>query len=47
MKWVADQIRAQGLRPGLWLAVFGDADESFYNAHKDWFLRDEQGNAKR
>lgn len=46
MKWVADQIRAQGLKPGLWLSVFGDADESFYDAHKDWFLHDENGNAK-
>ena len=46
MKWVADQIRAQGLKPGLWLAVFGDADENFYGAHKDWFLHEENGNAK-
>ena len=46
MKWIADQIRAQGLKPGLWLAVFGNADESFYNAHNSWFLHDEQGNAK-
>jgi len=46
MKWLADQIRAQGLKPGLWLAVFGNADENFYNAHKNWFLHDEQGNAK-
>jgi hypothetical protein len=46
MKWVADQIRAQGLKPGIWLAAFGNADENFYNAHKDWFLHDENGNAK-
>jgi hypothetical protein len=46
MKWVADQIRAQGLKPGLWLAVFGNADEDFYGAHKDWFLHEENGNAK-
>jgi hypothetical protein len=46
MKWIADQIRASGLKPGLWLAVFGNADEKFYSAHKNWFVHEENGNAK-
>ncbi len=46
MKWMADQIRSRGLKPALWLAVFGNADEKFYQGHKDWFLHDENGNAK-
>ncbi len=46
MKWLADQIKAQGLQPGLWLSVFGNADRNFYNIHPDWFLHDENGNAK-
>ena len=46
MKWIADQIRADGLKPGLWLAVYGNGDEKFYEVHKDWFLQDASGNAK-
>jgi hypothetical protein len=46
MKWIADQIRADGLKPGLWLAVFGNGDQNFYENHKDWFLHDASGNAK-
>ncbi len=46
MQWLADQIKAQGLQPGLWLSVFGNADQRFYDAHRDWFLHDENGNAK-
>jgi hypothetical protein len=46
MKWTADQIRADGLKPGLWLAVFGNGDQNFYDNHKDWFLHDASGNAK-
>jgi hypothetical protein len=46
MKWMADQIRANGLKPGLWLAVFGNADGKFYDEHRSWFLHDEHGNAK-
>ena len=30
MKWLADQIHARGLYAGLWLSVFGNADEQFY-----------------
>jgi hypothetical protein len=46
MKWMADQIHARGLKAGLWLAVFGNADRDFYERHADWFLHDASGNAK-
>jgi hypothetical protein len=43
MKWLADQIRALGFRPGIWTVSFGTGDESFYKAHRDWFLHDRDG----
>jgi hypothetical protein len=43
MKWLADQIRALGLRPGLWTVSFGTGDEAFYQAHRDWFLHHPDG----
>jgi|GEM_PF-266023 len=46
MKWLADQIHAQGLYAGLWLSVFGNADEQFYEIHPNWFLHDASGNGK-
>jgi Melibiase len=45
MKWLADQIHARGLRAGLWLSVFGNADKDFYERHPDWFLHNAEGNA--
>ncbi|MGI6400621.1 MAG: alpha-galactosidase [Thermoguttaceae bacterium] len=47
MKKLADDIRALGFKPGLWTAPFGTGSDEFYNAHKDWFLHDEQGVAMR
>jgi hypothetical protein len=46
MKWLAERIKALGLKPGIWLSTFGTGDENLYNAHPDWFLHDEKGNAK-
>ncbi len=46
MKWLSDRIHALHLRSAIWLSEFGTADEEFYNAHKSWFLHDENGNAK-
>ncbi len=43
MKWMADQIRALGLRPGIWTVSFGTGDETFYQEHRDWFLHDAEG----
>ena len=38
MKWLADEIRKLGFKPGLWMAPFGTGSAEFYNQHKDWFL---------
>jgi hypothetical protein len=43
MKKLADDIRALGFRPGLWMAPFGTGNKDFYNAHKNWFLHDKKG----
>jgi len=43
MKWLAEQIRALGFRPGIWVPPFGTGNEEFYEAHKSWFLHDEDG----
>ena len=43
MKWLADEIRKLGFRPGLWMAPYGTGNDEFYARHKDWFLHDKEG----
>jgi len=43
MKWLADEIRKLGFRPGLWMAPYGTGSEAFYAEHKNWFLHDDKG----
>ena len=43
MKKLADDIRALGFRPGLWMAPFGTGNAEFYKAHKSWFLHNRDG----
>lgn len=43
MKWLADEIRKLGFKPGLWMAPYGTGNEAFYRAHKGWFLHDAEG----
>ncbi|MDR0871397.1 MAG: alpha-galactosidase [Planctomycetaceae bacterium] len=43
MKKLADDIRALGFRPGLWMAPFGTGNEEFYHSHKNWFLHRKDG----
>lgn len=43
MKWLADQIRSLGLRPGIWTVSFGTGSEQFYKEHRDWFLHNADG----
>jgi len=43
MKWLAEQIRALGFRPGIWTVPWGTGNENFYRAHRAWFLHDPQG----
>jgi hypothetical protein len=43
MKWLAEQIRALGFRPGIWTVPWGTGDEKFYLAHQGWFLHGKDG----
>lgn len=44
MQQLAEQIRAQGYKPGLWLAPFICEEKSeLYQKHPEWVLRDEKG----
>ncbi|MDO5553034.1 MAG: alpha-galactosidase [Planctomycetia bacterium] len=43
MKKLADDIRALGFRPGIWMAPFGTGNEEFYKEHRDWFLHTKEG----
>lgn len=43
MKKLAQDIRALGFRPGIWMAPFGTGNEEFYLQHKDWFLHSSDG----
>ena len=44
MKAAADQIRAAGMLPGIWLAPFAAEKKSILvREHPDWLLRDEKG----
>lgn len=44
MQQLAEQIRAQGYKPGLWLAPFICEEKSeLYQRHPEWLLRDEKG----
>jgi len=39
MKWFADQVRAQGMVPGIWIAPFeASVDSKVFKEHPDWFL---------
>ena len=47
MKAAADQIRAAGMMPGIWLAPFAAEKKSILvKEHPDWLLRDENGIAQ-
>jgi hypothetical protein len=43
MKWLAEQIRALGFKPGIWVVPFGTGSQEFYEAHRSWFLHDAAG----
>lgn len=43
MKALADDIRALGFKPGIWLAPFGTGNSDFYREHTDWFLHRADG----
>jgi hypothetical protein len=43
MKWLAKQIRALGLVPGIWLCPFGQSDRELAARQPDLFLREPDG----
>lgn len=44
MKWLAQQIRALGLRPGLWIAPYVISEGTdVYKNHPDWLIRNLDG----
>ena len=43
MKWLADEIRKLGFKPGIWMSLYGEGDEKFYETHKDLYLHDKDG----
>jgi len=45
IKWLCEQIRRKGFKPGLWLAPFCvGANSKLYRQHPDWVVRDAEGN---
>lgn len=47
MKWLADRIRAFGLKPGIWLAPYVISEPSqVYQEHPEWMLREPDGKLK-
>jgi len=43
MKKLADDIKALGFRPGMWMPLYGTGNDAIYAAHRDWFLHDKDG----
>ncbi|MGN0853232.1 MAG: hypothetical protein ACI4Q3_07620 [Kiritimatiellia bacterium] len=43
MKALADEIRKLGFKPGIWMSLYGEGDEKFYQAHRDLYLHDKNG----
>ena len=43
MKALADEIRALGFKPGIWMSLYGEGDKAFYEAHRDFYLHDKAG----
>ncbi|MDO4574994.1 MAG: alpha-galactosidase [Planctomycetia bacterium] len=38
MKKLADELRALGFRPGMWIVPFGTGNPEFYESHRSWFM---------
>ena len=43
MKHLADEIRKLGFKPGIWMSLYGEGDDAFYQSHKDLYLHDRNG----
>ncbi len=40
MKWLGEEIKSAGLRPGLWLTPYATNAEELVKQYPDWFVRD-------
>jgi hypothetical protein len=48
MKWLADRIRALGLKPGIWLAPYVISEPSeVFQKHPEWMLRESDDKLKQ
>lgn len=48
MRWLADRIRALGLKPGIWLAPYVISEPAeVFRRHPEWLLRHPDGRLKR
>jgi len=48
MKWLADRIRALGLKPGIWLAPYIISEPTaLFQKHPEWLLRHPDGRLRR
>lgn len=44
LKWLSDEIRKLGFKPGIWLCPFlVDQDSQVYKDHPDWVIRNKHG----
>jgi len=48
MKWLADQVRALGLKPGIWIAPYVISEPSeVFQKHPEWLIKHPDGRLKR
>jgi hypothetical protein len=48
MKWLADQIKGHGLKPGLWISPYVISElSSVFREHPDWLVRRRDGSLQR
>ncbi len=48
LKYLADQIKLMGLKPGIWISPFVVSDTTaVFKNHPDWFLKNTDGTLKR
>lgn len=47
MKWAADFVKQQGMRPGIWLIPQKTDSDEVFQAHPEWFLRRPDGTPVR
>jgi len=45
MKWIANYIRARGLRPGIWCIPFTQSDPDYYRENPELFVRRADGSS--